>query len=418
MQASLTEPRHLDNGLPVFRIPVGDTRAATLLIAFAAGTRCEQPQEHGIAHFLEHLVFQGGRDHPDARAINRAAERLGARMNALTTHEFVAFHITVRAERLHEAADLLTDFLGRPRLADEDVERERGVVTQEIARERDQPSTLADELIDRAAYGGHALGRSVLGTEGSIRSFDRDEILGFKESRWAGEAGGAFLVGNLRSLNGGRIDTFLERLPAVERTGKRLTPPPALEPNVIVEPRDSRQSHLRIGYRPAVDMSDPSVRAAVALYVTLLGGSMGSRLVEEIRERQGLAYSVGAVDYTATDAVLIQLAAGLDSAKCVEAYRAMRDVVERLATDGPTEEEVERVRSYAAGRRVLAFESTTAVARHAAEQHVAFGGEIDPDAAIARFDAVDGAEIEAVAHLVRGDPAVACVGPHRSDEFN
>jgi len=417
MQPSVTKPRWLDNGLPVFRISVGGTRAATVLIAFAAGSRREGADQNGMAHFLEHMVFQGGRNHFDAKAINWAAERLGARMNALTTHEFVAFHITVRAERLVEAADLLTDFLGRPRLGAEAMERERGVVIQEIARTRDQPGSLAGELIDRAAYGEHPLGRSVLGTEGSVGSFDHDDVLAFKEANWSGEKGGAFLVGNVGHLEDRKIDALLERLPAIPAARHSPTPPPAPEPDVIVEPRDSKQSHLRIGYRPPVDMSDSPVRAAVRLYATLLGGSMGSRLVDEIRERRGLAYSVGAVDYTASDAVLIQLAAGLDSTKCVEACRAMRDVVERLAAEGPSEEEVERVRSYAAGRRVLAFGSTTVVARHAAEQHVAFSGEVDPDAAIARLDAVSRAEIESVARLVRGEPAVACVGPHSPGEF-
>lgn len=414
---SPSEPRWLDNGLPVFRIPSEGTRAATLLVAFAAGSRCERPDQHGIAHFLEHLVFQGGRDHPDARAINWAAERLGARMNALTAPELVAFHITVRAERLPQAADLLTDFLGRPRLGVEEIERERGVVAQEIARAQDQPGSLADDLIDRAAYGEHPLGRSVLGTEESVGSFDRDDLLSFKEGRWAGQTGGAFLAGNLDGLDDGRIEALLERLPSVEPAGEQSSPPPAPEPTILVEPRDSKQSHLRIGYRPPVDMSDPAVRAAVTLYAILLGGSMGSRLVGEIRERRGLAYSVGAADYTASDAVLVQLAAGLSPANCVEARRAMREVVERLAAEGPGEEEVERVRSYAAGRRVLAFESTTAVARHAAEQRVAFGGEIDPDAAIARLDTVGRADIAEVAEAVRGKPALACVGPHRPDEL-
>src|ERR1700724_1603902 len=122
------------NGLPVHAIELPGTRALTVLVAFDAGARNERPEENGMAHFLEHLVFKGGEKYPSYRAVNEAAERVGAVLNAYTSHDLVAFHITVRAERALEAADLLTDFVGRPRIDADELERERGVVVQEIAR--------------------------------------------------------------------------------------------------------------------------------------------------------------------------------------------------------------------------------------------------------------------------------------------
>src|SRR5947199_2489311 len=115
---------------------------------------------------------------------------------------------------------------------------------------------------------------------------------------------------------------------------------------------------------------------------------MGSRLFDEIREQRGLAYSVYALDHAFADVGILQLSAGLDSGKCVEAFRRMGEIVDELRADGPTEEEVQRARAYAAGRRVLAFENTNAVARHAAHEAIVYDEEIDPDAAIARLDAV------------------------------
>jgi len=138
----------LDNGLPIYRVPLEGTRAVTLLIAFDAGARTERPEENGMAHFLEHLVFKGGEKFPTYRDVNETAERLGAVLNAFTSHDIVAFHITARAERALEAADLLTDFVGRPRIDAGELDRERGVVIQEIARAHDQPSMLAEHLID------------------------------------------------------------------------------------------------------------------------------------------------------------------------------------------------------------------------------------------------------------------------------
>src|SRR6476619_5354051 len=192
----------LDNGLPIHHVELEGTRATTVLVAFEAGARTERPEENGMAHFLEHLVFKGGEKYGDYRKVNETAERMGAVMNAYTSHDLVAFHITCRAEVVGEAIDLLTDFVGRPKVDQEELDRERGVVIQEIQRYKDQPAAVAEELADKAAFGDHPLGRTVLGPEEHLRTFSRDAIVGFRERRWSGARGGAFVVGNVEHSNG------------------------------------------------------------------------------------------------------------------------------------------------------------------------------------------------------------------------
>jgi predicted Zn-dependent peptidase len=408
----------LANGLPLHRVALAGTRALTILVAFDAGARTERPDENGMAHFLEHLVFKGGEKYDDYRKVNETAERMGGSLNAYTSHDLVAFHITCRAESAMEAIDLLTDFVGRPKLDQEELDKERGVVIQEIARYHDQPSMVAEELIDRAAFGDHPLGRTVLGPEEHLRTFTRDAIVAFRQRRWAGERGGAFVVGNIDHVESdGATAALFERFPALPAPAP-FEPAPPFAPEILVEERDTNQSHLRMIYRPEVDVRDPKARAAFSIYATLLGGSMGSRLFDEIREQRGLCYSVYAVDHAFADVPVLQLGSGLDSSKCVEAYTRMREIVGELHADGPREEEVERARAYAAGRRVLAFENTNAVARYAANQTIVFGEDIDPDRAIAALDAVTFDEVAEIARAV--DPetlAVACVGPHDAPDF-
>jgi predicted Zn-dependent peptidase len=276
---------------------------------------------------------------------------------------------------------------------------------------------VAEHLIDRAAFGDHPLGRPVLGPEEHLRSFSREAIVAFRRRQWAGGRGGAFLVGNLADVpdNQELVETF-GRFPSIQANGG-YDPAPPFTPQTLVERRDSNQSHLRISYRPAIDPRQQRDRAALAVYGTLLGGSMGSRLFDEIREQRGLAYSVYSVDHSFADVPILQLSAGLDSTKCGEAYTRMREIVDELRSDGPKEEEVERARAYAAGRRVLAFENTNAVARHAATQTVVYGQEVDPDAAIAVLDEVTFDQVAAVARGVSVEASVACVGPHDADEF-
>jgi predicted Zn-dependent peptidase len=405
------------NRLPVHRLAIPGTRALTVLAAFDAGARTERPEENGMAHFLEHLVFKGGEKYPTYKDVNETAERLGGVLNAYTSHDLVAFHITVRAESAPQAIDLLSDFVGRPRLDAEELDRERGVVIQEINRAYDQPSTIAEYLIDRAAFGEHPLGRTVLGPEENLRSFSREAIVAFRERRWAGAHGGAFLAGNLEHLPAQEqlLEAFA-RFPTLAQP-EPYVPAPAFAPQKLVQERDTNQSHLRMIYRPQIHVSDLRQRAALSIYATLLGGSMGSRLFDEIREKRGLCYSVYAFDHAFADVPILQLGSGLDSSKCIEAYTRMREIVDELREDGPTEEEVQRARAYAAGRLVLTFENTGAVARYAAGRAIVFGEEIDPDQAIAALDAVTHDEVREIAAGVTDDLAVACVGPHAAGEF-
>jgi predicted Zn-dependent peptidase len=406
------------NGLPIHRVALEGTRATTILVAFDAGARSERREENGMAHFLEHLVFKGGEIYDDYRKVNETAERMGGSLNAYTSHDLVAFHITVRAESAMPAIDLLTDFVGRPKIDPDELDRERGVVIQEIQRYKDQPSSVAEELIDTAGFGDHPLGRSVLGPEDHLRTFTREAIVAFRERRWAGERGGAFIVGNVDHVpENGEVAELFGRFPALGEPDA-YEPAPGLQQQRLVQERDTNQSHLRMLYAPRIDVADAKARAAFSIYTTLLGGSMGSRLFDEIREQRGLCYSVWAIDHAYADAPVLQLGAGLDSSKTGEAYARMREIVGELVADGPREEEVERARAYAAGRRVLAFENTNAVARHAAHQTIVYREGIDPDDAIRLLDEVTFDEVAEAARSV--DPeelAVACVGPHTPDEF-
>ncbi len=243
------ESSSLPNGLPLHRVEL-PTRSTTVLVAFDAGARTERPEENGMAHFLEHLVFKGGQKYDDYRKVNQTAETMGAVLNAYTSHDLVAFHITCRAEVVGDAIDLLTDFVGRPKIDAEELDRERGVVIQEIARAHDQPSVLAEHLIDRAAFGDHPLGRPVLGPEEHLRTFSRDAILTFRRRQWVGSRGGAFLVGNLDHVpENNEMAELFGRFPSISANGGS-EPAPAFAPTTLVESRESKQSHLRMSYRP------------------------------------------------------------------------------------------------------------------------------------------------------------------------
>ena len=406
----------LDNGLPLVRLGMDGTRAVTLLVAFDAGAGTELPEENGIAHFLDHIVFKGGERYPTYREVTHTAERLGAQINAYTTHDVVAFHVNCRGEAVMEAADLLTDFVARAHIDADELDRERGVVIQEIARAEDQPPAVAGNLLGRAAYGDHPRGRTVLGPAEHLESFTREQVVAFRDRRWSPTHGGAFVAGDLSHLDTARLGELLGRFadlpepPAAE-------PAPSFERRVVVDQRDTHQSHLRMHWRAPIDPADQDQRAALAVYATLLGGSMGSRLFEEIRERRGLCYSVWARGGVHPGTAGLNAGAGLESAKCIEAYERIVEIVHELATDGPTPGEVDRARAYAAGSLVLALERSSAVASRVAERKIVFGEAPAPEEAVDAIDAVTEQDVQAIAELITGTPTVACVGPHPASDF-
>ena len=318
----------LDTGLPIIKLAMPGTRAVTALVAFDAGARTERAEENGMAHFLEHLVFKGGEKFETYRDVNNTAERLGAQLNAYTSHDLVAFHITARAEALMDAADLLTDFVARARIDADELDRERGVVVQEINRSDDQPSSIADKLLDRAVYGDHPLGRPVLGPAEHIKTFSRDGIVAFRERQWAPERGGAFLAGDVSHADDAKLAELFARFPGRAANGK-ADPAPAFERRVLVTERDTNQSHLRLAWEPSIDPTSLRERAALSVYSTLLGGSMGSRLFDEIREQRGLCYAIRAYGWTHADSSTLEVASGLDSTKCLEAYGRIKEIVAR-----------------------------------------------------------------------------------------
>jgi predicted Zn-dependent peptidase len=258
----------------------------------------------------------------------------------------------------------------------------------------------------------------VLGpAEHSRDTFTREGIVEFRNRRWAPDRGGAFLVGNLEGLpQNGAVDELFTRFPSRPDPAP-YEPAPPQQPRILVRERDSNQSHLRMSYQPSIEPGDQKQRAVLTIYSTLLGGSMGSRLFDEIREQRGLAYSVGSVAHAYADVPVLQLAAGLDSSKMLEAYRRMRDIVTELREDGPSEGEVERARAYAAGARAIAFENTGAIARHAAQQTILYGEDVDPDRTIALLDEVTFDDVRDVAARVADELSVACVGPHTVEEL-
>jgi predicted Zn-dependent peptidase len=410
-QGGGTAPTVLVNGLPVIEIPMSGRLVTAIAIAFPGGARHEGPKEIGVAHFLEHMVFKGAEKHRTARILNRSAEHLGAELNGLTTDDYVEFTGVVRAESAMPTIDLLTDISGQALLDEDHVELERAVILQEIADEREDPGTVADYRLIAALFRGHRLATSTVGEAHDVERLTHAQLRSFRERHWSPEGGVVVIAGNLAHLDRALLTELLLRIPA-----RRLPPPPPpIMPfvrRVEVEERDSDVAHLRLAYAlPGLDLSRARDRAIAGVYSDLLGGLMGSRLVEEIREERGLCYAIDSYVWGYREASLLSVECNLRASNIAETYERIDAIIAELSEKGPTEEESLRARSYATGASALNYESTTARVDHAVELIMQYGDhEVDPMLHLRALESVTCEDIADLAARVAPGPCVGCVG--------
>ena len=241
------------------------------------------------------MVFKGSEHHPTATDLNRAAERLGTELDGTTSHDYSEFAAVVRAESAMPAVELLTGICGGALLDEAHLEMERAVILQEIADANEDPGTRADDRILAALFRGHRLATDTAGNRADVERLTHDQVIAFRERQWSPARGLVTVAGNLEHLDREALGELLLRIPA----RASATAPPAIAPfqrRVDIEERDSDVVHLRLAYEvPGVDLTRARDRAIAEVYSDLLGGPMGSRLYEELRERRGLCYWIDGV---------------------------------------------------------------------------------------------------------------------------
>ena len=330
----------LDNGLRIVGERMEGLRTVAVGVLVRTGAVNESPEENGYSHFVEHMVFKGTKE-KDAAALADEMDRLGGATNAFTSKESTCFYTKVMDEHLERGIALLADLVLHPDFPAEDLEREKGVVIEEIAMCEDSPEDLVHEVLCDAQYAGHPLGQPILGTEDIIRGITREKLFAFMARHYtpknavvsvAGSYDWEQVVALLKAYFGGW-------------TGDAVTPPLAPAPelsNHLVRQKDTEQVQICVGY-PAFRGDSPESYPQLIL-TTLFGGSMSSRLFQEIREKHGLAYSVYSYANVYSGVGGMELYAGTSPETAQQVTDLMAQEVRRLVRDGVTPDEFEKAR--------------------------------------------------------------------------
>ncbi len=403
------EIRTLSTGgtLAVERMP--SMQSFTLGFFFPVGAANETEKNSGISHFMEHMVFKGSRKR-SARAIVKAVERVGGIINASTSREVTYYYVRIAARRLELALDVLTDLVFNPLLEAEAIEREKGVILEEINMNEDDPGQALYDRFLMAVHGKTPFGRPILGPQSNIFSFTRKDIAGYHSDYYRPLSLVAAIAGG---IDPDRVQKILEkRLGVFRRKGpvkKRSVKAPRFRPSVKVFSRDVEQAALVIGFPSASIKSQE--RYAYSLLDAIVAGGMMSRLFQEIREKRGLVYSIDSTHQPFSKGGLFTIEAGMREENLLKVLKLTLREIKRLAEYGPGKRELADAKLFLRGHWALGLESTSARMIRNAMSTLFFGKLLKHEDIVGKLKAVtvDDVAKAAARAFENGGPAVGAL---------
>jgi predicted Zn-dependent peptidase len=406
----------LSNGLRVLTAPLDHAQSVACYVMLAAGSRYEDASTRGIAHFAEHMFFKGTERRPTARDLAMEVDKIGGEFNAFTSKEYTAYYIRCAGEKRDTALDVLVDMLRNSKFDSEELEREKGVIVEEMNMYFDTPRDYVGSVYEELLFGSNPLGWETLGSRDTVRAATRETFLDYT-GHWYRPP--RMVVG----VAGAVGDDLLPRLEGLlgDISGDDPGGPPAAQlehpsdPQLRVHQKDSDQANICLGV-PSYPLEHPD-RYALQLLATVLGTGMSSRLFLEVRERRGLAYYVYGLNSSYTDTGTLVSQAGVDLNRADEAVSVIAAEFRKLAEERVPEEELEKARALAKGRFVLQTESPNGLLLFGLRREVLEGRAIEPEELLAGLDAVTADDLQRVAQDVIGSNAMrlAVIGPFDDD---
>jgi len=405
-----TFERHiLDNGLRILTANLPYAQSVTCMIMIAAGSRYETPETNGIAHFSEHMFFKGTERRPDARAIAGEIDSIGGEFNAFTSKESTAYFVRCAADHRDVALDVLVDMLRNSRFDSGEIDREKGVIVEEMNMYFDTPRDYIGGVYDELLYGDQPLGWDIIGKKETVRAATRETFMGYLDRWYHPERMVVGIAGRIGDDAVERVSALLGDLPA-STTGAPSPVQGYTNGRVKVFTKASDQAHVVVGV-PSYPLEHPD-RYALQMLATVLGGGMSSRLFTEVRERRGLAYYVYGVNHSYTDAGSLYSQAGVDITRIDEALTTIATELKGMTAAVPADE-LEKARSFSKGRFVLQLENPQGLISFGLRKEVLEGRAPDPEEVLAGISAVTAEDVQRVAQDLLADDKLrlAVIGP-------
>jgi predicted Zn-dependent peptidase len=402
----------LDNGLRILTAPMESAQSVTCAIMLAAGSRYETAETNGIAHFAEHMFFKGTERRPTARDISMEIDGIGGEFNAFTGKEYTGYYVKCAAESRDVALDVLVDMLRNSKFDPAEIDREKGVIIEEMNMYFDTPRDFIGGVYEELLYDDQPLGWDIIGRKETIRGANRDTFTSYV-GHWYRPA--RMVVGVGGKIGDGlheRVQELLGDLPQAD-TGEPA--PVRLSSNgdarVKVHTKASDQAHICLGVH-SYPLEHPD-RYVLQVLATILGGGMSSRLFTEVRERRGLAYYVYGLNHSYTDAGSLYAQAGVDIQRIDDAVSTIAQELRKIADEAVPADELDKAKSFAKGRFVLQLETSQGLIMFGLRREVLESKTPDPEEILAELDKVTAEDVQRVAHdvIAQSGLNLAVIGP-------
>ncbi len=410
--------RTLDSGLTVVTVPRPGTEAATVSFLFRGGSRYETPETNGIAHFNEHLAFKGGKRYPDYRAVTQAFDKIGAVSNAFTGAEVTGFWAKTRAAHILDVADVFSDVLTATAYDPDELNKERGVIIEEINMYEDDPAADIYQVLEAVTFPDHPLGRSTLGPKENIRRFTPDDFRAYERRHQTPDRCVLVIAGKVDGLDEAKLDELLGRFSGTSDVRPEAAVVSQTEPRLRVKTKRTEQTHIGLTLR-APSLADRAASPVLGVLAQLLGGTMSSRLFTEVREKRGLAYYVRALPDQLTDAGMLVVAAGVKNDQAHDALGAIITELKRLRDGDLPADELAMHKDSQMGRLALKWEDSMALAEFYGEQQLLIGDVKTTKDRLGEIAAVTRDQVIDLAKEIVGDKGLsaAVIGPHEDAKF-
>jgi predicted Zn-dependent peptidase len=384
----------LPNGLAIVTERMPQVRSVSVGVWLGTGSRAEPAERNGIAHFIEHMVFKGT-EKRSAEEIAQSVDSVGGMLDAFTAKEMTCFNAKVLDEHLPVAVDVLSDLVLHPRFDSEDIAKEKQVVLEEIKMEEDNPEYVIHELFTQNFWRGHPLGMPILGTPKTVSEFSQAAVRERFSEWYAPNRAVITAAGNLEHAR--LVDLVVREFEGAARSPAPAKPEPP-GTRAFIEQRDKKdleQVHIVLGV-PSYPLAHERRYAASILNV-ILGGGMSSRLFQNIRERQGLAYAIESDISPYTDSGVLSVYAGTSKESAAKLIRSVCDEFRSVRSNGVSDEELRRAKDHLKGSMMLSLESTSARMSNLARQVMYLSRFISLDEMLASIEAVTREEVHAIA---------------------
>jgi len=406
------ERQTLDNGLRVLSAPLPHAQSVACFVMLAAGSRYEHAGNRGIAHFAEHMFFKGTERRPSSRDLTTLIDGIGGEFNAFTSKEYTGYYVRCAGADRDTAFDVLLDMLRHSKFDPEEIDREKGVILEEMNMYQDTPRDHIGTVYENLMLGDNPLGWETLGTKETVKAATRETFTDYVDEWYTPDR----MVIGVSGMVGNDLRPMLEDLLGdMTPKGPRNPAPAELDTTpgvkVAVHHKDADQAHLILGV-PSIPIAHPD-RYAMQLLTAVLGSGMSSRLFLEVRERRGLAYYVHGMNHSYTDAGSLLAQAGVDIKRIDEAIKVIVEQFVRMADERVGDDEFEKARSMIKGRFVLRTENPQGLLMYGLNREILEGAAMEPAELLKQIDSVTAEDVQRVARdLIATDKLrLAVIGP-------